>query len=148
MASVADQNDSAALVDIALAFVMNLGDKRTDGIEHSQIAGLSILFDRARNPMRAKDRHRARRNLRKVLDETCAFRLETFDDVPVVNNFVTDINGRPESMESPLDDLDRPHHTGTKPARLRQDNPEPHCSPSDLQLARESGMWSSHFLVA
>jgi hypothetical protein len=109
--------------------MMNLGDKRTDGVKHSQIARPSILFDGARNAMRAEDRYCAPRNLGKVLDETCAFRLEAFDDVAVVNNFVTDINGRPESIESPLDDLDRPHHTGTKPARLRQDNPEPHFSP-------------------
>jgi hypothetical protein len=40
----------------------------------------------------------------------------------VMHDLVADIDGRPELLQGPLDDLDRPLDTGTKAARFGQNH--------------------------
>ena len=47
MAGMADQDDDAALVEITLTLMMDLGDERTDRIQHRQAAFLGIELDGA-----------------------------------------------------------------------------------------------------
>ena len=48
MAGMADQDQRAALGDIALALVVHLGDQRAGGIEHRQPARRGFVLDAAR----------------------------------------------------------------------------------------------------
>jgi len=70
--------------------------------------------------VRAEHGDRARRNLRQVLDEACTFRAQAFDDVPVVNDLVPNVDGRAKPRERVLDDIDGADDAGAKAARLCQ----------------------------
>jgi hypothetical protein len=156
MAGMPDQDHDATIVEISLAFVMHLGDERTDCIEDRQPAALGIDFDRSRHAMSAEDRHRAGGHLGQALDETRALRLEALDDMAVMDNLVANIDRCAISLERTLDDFDRTHHTRAKPTRLRQNDfhdpapprpPEPGCHPW-LSLVRQGGAGSRYFPVA
>ena len=55
MAGMADQDDLAALVGVALAFAVHLRDQRTGGVDDRQPAGAGSLLDRARDAVGAED---------------------------------------------------------------------------------------------
>jgi len=118
MARVTDQDHDATLPDITLALAVDLGDERTRRIENAQATGLRILFYEPRDAVRAENGDRSGGHFRKVLDETCAFRAQALDDVAVVNDFVSDVNGRAKLRERLLDDVDGPDHAGAETARL------------------------------
>ena len=44
---MADQNDGAAMVEISLALIVDLGDERAGGIEDDKLARRGIIFDGA-----------------------------------------------------------------------------------------------------
>jgi len=118
MARVTDQDHDTALCDITLALAMDLGDERTRRIENAQATGLRILFYEPRDAVRAENGDRSGGHFRKVLDETCALCAQALDDVAVVNDFVSDVNGRAKLRERLLDDVDGPDHAGAETARL------------------------------
>jgi hypothetical protein len=120
MSGMTDQDHRAALTDIALALVMNLGHQRAGGVDHRQIAIGRFALHAFRNAMRAEDRDCAVGNLRHVLDEPGALRFQRFDHVFVMDDLVTHIDRRAVFLQGALDDVDRPHHAGAKPARLGQ----------------------------
>ena len=99
---------------------MHFRDERTRRIEHAQAAHLRVVFDLSRHAMRAEDRDRARGDFGQMFDEARAFGAEAFDDVAVVHDFVSYVDGRSEFRQCVLDDVDRANHTGAKAARLRQ----------------------------
>ena len=82
----------------------------------------STLFD---HPVRRKDRHRAmpapRPAHRRTRRRACR---RSLDDVAVVHDFVTDVDGRTELLQGPLHDLDCPLNARAKAARLGQDRRE------------------------
>jgi hypothetical protein len=61
-------------------------------------------------------------DLREILDEPGALRLQTFYDMFVVHNLVTHIDGRSVFLQRALHDLDGTNHTGAESTRLREDN--------------------------
>ena len=138
MAGVADQNQSAPLLDIALALQMNLGDERTGRIEHRQTALGGILFDRARNAMGTENGHGTGRHLGQILDETRPLGLQRLDDAAVVNDLMADIDRRAIFGQGPLDDFDGPHHAGAKTPWLSQNDLHATSSPADGQRKDET----------
>ena len=64
VARMADQDQLAALADIALALIVHLGDERAGGIEHRQVAGRGLLLDALRHAMRLEHRDGVRREPR------------------------------------------------------------------------------------
>ncbi len=122
VAGMADQDQLAALPDIALALIVHLGDERTGRIEHRQVAVRRLVLDAFRHPMGAEDGHRVGRHLRELLDEARPLGLEVFDHVLVVHDLVAHVDGRAVFLQRALDDLDRPNDAGAKTPRLSQDH--------------------------
>ena len=122
MAGMADQDDLAALIGVALALDMHLGDQRAGRVDDRQAALAGARLDRAGDAVRAEDRDRARRDLVDLVDKARALGAQPLDDVPVVHDLVPDIDRRPVFLERPLDDLDRAFDPGAKAARLGQDH--------------------------
>ena len=120
MAGMADQDDLAPLIGIALALDMDLRDQRAGRVDDRQPALAGAPLDLARHAVRAEDRHRARRHLVDLVDKAGALGAQPLDDMPVVHDLVPDIDRRAVFLERALDDLDRPFDPGTKPAGLRQ----------------------------
>ncbi len=75
--------------------------------------------------MGAEDRHGAVGNLIQLLDKDRAHALELLDHMAIVHDFVADIDRGAEFLESPLDDLDRPHDAGAETSGLSHKNPHP-----------------------
>ena len=122
MAGVADQNEPAALRDIALALIVHLGDQRAGGVEHRELALRGFLLDALGDAMGAEDGDRVRRNLGEVLDEMRAFGLEALDDMLVVHDLVAHIDRRAVFLQGALDDLDGADDARAKTARLSEYN--------------------------
>src|SRR5262245_34110175 len=120
MAGMTNKNDDASLADIALALKVHSCDKRADCVQDRQATRLGIIRDGARHSVRAENRHRARWNFGKVLNEAGSLRLEALDDVPVMHYLVTHIDGGVEFFECALHNLDGPEYTGSETPRLRQ----------------------------
>ena len=118
MALVADQDDLVAILGVALAFLVHLGNQGAGRVEHRQVAAVGVVLDLLGHAMGAEHRDRALRDLVHLLDEARALRLQAFDDPLVVNDFVADIDRRPVDLQRPLDDLNRAFHPGAKSAWL------------------------------
>ena len=91
-----NKNDDASLVDIALALKVHSCDKRADCVQDRKATRLGIILDGARHPVRAENRHCARRNLGKVLHEARALGLEALHYVTVMDDLMAHINRRSE----------------------------------------------------
>ena len=76
---MADQDDQAALPDVASALAVNLRDERAGCIQNPQAARLRILLHPPRDPVRAEDGDRSRGDLRQIFDETRPFCAEALD---------------------------------------------------------------------
>ncbi|EJO59443.1 hypothetical protein BURMUCF2_A2153 [Burkholderia multivorans CF2] len=62
------------------------------------------------------------RHLVEFLNESCPFITQIFDDVPVVDDFMTHINRRAVLLQRAIDDLDGADNPRTKAARLGKDD--------------------------
>ena len=122
VAGVADQDDLAALGGVAAALVVHLGDQRAGRVDHRQVALGGQLLDPLGHAVGGEDRHRAGRDLVQFVDEHRAAGAQILHHVPVVHDFVTDIDRRAEFLQRPLDDFDRPLHAGAETAGLGQDD--------------------------
>ena len=122
MAGVPDQDQLAALPDIALALVVDLGHQRTGRVEHRQAALRGLVLDALGDAMGAEDRDGVVGNFRHVLHEHGALGLEAFDDVLVVHDLVPHIDRRAVFLQRALDDLDGAHDASAKSPRLSQDH--------------------------
>ena len=69
VAGVADQDELAALADVALALIVNLGHQRTGRVQHRQFARRGFFLDVAGDAMRAENRHGVFGDFRQRLDE-------------------------------------------------------------------------------
>ena len=117
---MADQDDLAALAGVVAAFLVHLGDQRTGGVDHRQVAALRLFLHLRRDAVGAEDGDGAFGNLVEFLDEDGALGAQRFDDVLVVDDLVPDVDGRAVERQRALDDLDRAFDAGAEAARLRQ----------------------------
>ncbi len=120
MAGMADQDQRAALGDVPLALIVDLGDQRAGGIEHRKPAGSGFFLDAAGHAVGAEHGHGAGRNLGEVLDEDRAFVLQALDHVFVMHDLVPDIDRRAVLLKRAFHDFDGAHDTGAKAAGLRE----------------------------
>jgi hypothetical protein len=70
--------------------------------------------------MRTEDGDRPCGHFREIFDEARAFCAQAFDDMAVVNDLVSNVDGGAKLRECLLDDVDGPDHAGAKAARLRE----------------------------
>ena len=117
---MADENHRSPLGHVALALIMDLGDKRAGGVQHWEPAAGSFFLHGSGDAVRAEDGDRIRRHLKQILDEDRALGFQAFHDMLVVNDLMADVDRRAVFLERPFDDLDSPDHAGTKAARLSQ----------------------------
>src|SRR5262249_26784723 len=82
-------------------------DQRTSRVDHRKTTLLRAILDGARDPVRAENGDSTGRDLVDLVDETRALGVQSLDDMPVVNDFMTHIDRRPIFFEGALDDLDR-----------------------------------------
>jgi hypothetical protein len=68
--------------------------------------------------MGAEDRYGSRGDLVDLVDKMGAFGAQPLDDMPVVNDFVTDVDRRAVLFQRALDDLDCSFDPGAKASRL------------------------------
>ena len=125
---MADEDEHAALADIALALIVDFADQRTGGVQHGQAALLRFFLHAARHAVGAEHRHGVGRNLGQVFDEARALGFERFDHALVVHDLVAHIDRRPVFLQRAFHDLDRAHDACTKSARLSQNHLHPSCS--------------------
>ena len=140
MAGVADEDEHAALRDVALALVVHFGDQRTGRIEHRQVPASGLVHDALRHAMRAENGDGARRDLGQFLDEDCTLGLEAIDHEFVVNDLVTDVDRRSVLLERTLDDFDGAHHAGAESARLRKKDLHGRAAGTRVDAARTADM--------
>jgi hypothetical protein len=120
MARMTDQDDQTPLRDVTLALAMDFGDQRTGSIQNMQAARLCIELDDPCHPMRTEDGDRPGGYFGEIFDEARAFCAQAFDDMAVVNDFMSNVDGGAKFRERLLDDVDGPDHAGAKAARLRE----------------------------
>ncbi len=118
MEGMPDQDDLAPLIGVALALDMDFRDEWAGRVDDRQAARSGPILDRAGHAVGAEDRDAAWRHLVDLVDEMRAFAAQPLDNVPVMNDFMTDIDRRAVFLERPLDDLDRPFDPGAKSSRL------------------------------
>ena len=68
--------------------------------------------------MGAEHRDGVLRDVFDVLDEASTLLAQTVDNVLVVDDFVTNVDGRAIDLERSFDDVDGPDDSGTKSSRL------------------------------
>jgi hypothetical protein len=95
---------------------------------HRQAARLGLIDDRLCDAMSTENRHRSIRNFVQVLDEHCSLALERLDHMAIVDNFMTHVDRSAELLQRAIDDVNCPHDTGAKAARLSQKYPHPDIS--------------------
>src|SRR4029077_16597543 len=95
VAGMADQDDLAPLIGVALAFDMYLGDQRAGRVDNRQAALSGALLDLAGDAMGAEDRHRTRRDLIDLVDELGTLGAQPLDDMAIVHDLMPDIDRRP-----------------------------------------------------
>jgi hypothetical protein len=97
---------------------MNLGDQGAGRVYNRKAAFGRRLLNRLGHAMGAEDCDAARRHLVQFVDEMGPLGPQAFDDMPVMNDFMPDIDRRAEFIDRPLDDLDRAFDSGAKTTRL------------------------------
>ena len=120
MARVTDQDELTTLRHVTLALAMYFCDQRTGSIQDMQATPLRIKLDDPCHPVRTENGDRTAGYFREVFDEARAFCAQAFDDMAVVNDFVSNVDGGAKLRERLLDDVNGPDHAGAKAARLRE----------------------------
>ena len=104
---------------------MNFRDERAGGVDATETVAYRGLPHRGRYAERAEDQQRTRRRIGGILDEDRPLLPQPLDHVVVVNDFVTNVDGRSELLKDELDALDGPVDTGTESARAGEQNTHP-----------------------
>ena len=119
---MADQDDLAILFGVVLAFLVDLGDQGTGGVDDRQATIFGFDLDFFGDSMGAENGHRAIRNIVDFLDEDGAFVTQGFDHPFVVNDFVSHIDWRPVKFQRAFDDFNGAFNAGAKSTRTGQPN--------------------------
>src|SRR5262249_25077679 len=122
MALMADQDDVEALLGIALALAVDLGDQRAGGIDDGQVAQRGLVGDLLRDSVGAEDRDGTLGSLVQLVDEAGADAPQLLDHALVVHDLMTDIDGRAIFLEREFDDLYGALDAGAKSSRLRKNH--------------------------
>jgi hypothetical protein len=129
MAGMADQHDLPPAGGVAAAFIVNLGDQRTGGIDDRQPARRCGFLHLARDAVGAENGARAGRHLVQLVDEDRATGAQILNHVAIVHDFVTDIDRGAVLLQRALDNFDGPLDARAKAAGLGQDDADHAASP-------------------
>ena len=112
-----DKDDVAIAIDQSLGLAMHFGNQRARRIEVGKSARFGIGRHAFGNAMRRKNDRGAVGHFVKLIDEHSPLRLQRVDHVTVMDNLVSDIDGRAMLFDRQFDDSDGAVDTGAKSAR-------------------------------
>ena len=115
---MADQHHIATLARVVPYFHVYLGDERTGGVEHLEVAALRFVLDRLRDTVRREDDRRAVRHFVEFLHEHRAHAAQPLDDMTVVDHLVAHEDRRAVELDRTLDDVDGAVDSGTEATRV------------------------------
>ncbi len=122
MVLMADQDNGIALARELDRLQMNFGDQRTGGVNHFKIASPSVVAHGRRYAVSAENDPRPGRNLVQFLDKDRARAAQLIHNVPVMDDFLANINRRAVQIQRDLDHVDGADDTSAKPPWPQQDN--------------------------
>jgi hypothetical protein len=96
---------------------MHFGYERASGINHSQLAFLRFGANAGRHAMRAENEHCANWYFFDGLDENRAAAAQLVHYVPVVHDFVMDVNRIAVGFQREFHDIHRANYAGAEAAR-------------------------------
>ena len=133
MTRMANQKNGVTLLGIFHGLDMNLGHKRTCGVDGMKIPLLRDLTDLGGNSVGRKEQVASIGHFVQGVDENCSLGSKRLDDVFVVNNLVIDIDGGPKFAQSDFQTLNRHVNASAKTTRARENDfhlpsPLPHLS--------------------
>jgi hypothetical protein len=99
---------------------MYFGYERASRVDHMQVFAFGKLKDLRRDAVRAEDADRAVRYLLDAVNEYHIAAAQVINYIPVVNDFVKDIDGWRVIIERAFDYINRANHARAKAARLCQ----------------------------
>jgi len=117
---MADQNNLAASIEVALGLDMHFRNQRAGGVDVNHLAPPRLGWHRFRHAVRREDDRPIFRAGVQFFDEHRPQRLEPFDDMAVVDNLVAHIDRRAPLPDRLLNDLDGPVDPGAEAPRRRQ----------------------------
>ena len=93
---------------------MHFRDQRAGRIDHRKTALLGAILDGAGDPMRAENGDSTGRDLVDFVHEMRALGAQPLHNMPIVNDFMADIDRRTIFFERAFDDLDRSFYPGAE----------------------------------
>jgi hypothetical protein len=132
VAFVADQQDVVVVGGESPGLVVHLRDEGARRVDGAQIAFASLVVDLGRDPVRGEHDSGTLGHFFVLVNEDRALRLQRRDDVLVVDDLLTHVDGRVVELQRLFDCLHRPVDSCAVAARLRQQHPlrrfthEPH----------------------
>src|SRR5262245_21989145 len=125
---------------------MYLGDERACRVDGSQVAPGGRIANGRGDAVGAVQDGRAGWDLVNRVHKHNALRSKAFDDRPVVDDFVVDVERRAERGQRGVEGVDGHVHAGAETTRTRQN--DVHETPSTNQPPRTSSDHRMHIAVA
>ena len=104
--AVSDEDDLAVAGDVAAHFAVDFLHERAGRVNVEETARARVIGDGARDAVRRGDDGTVGRRFAEFADEDGAFSGEVSDDPPVVDDFVSDIDGFAEAVEGVFHGVD------------------------------------------
>ncbi len=120
--AVADEDDVVALFGEPQHLHVDLGDKGAGGIDFVQLAFLTLAADLRGDAVGAVDDDAACWYLVDGIDEDDAAAAEVVDDVPVVDDFVENVDGRALKFQDLIHDINGHVDAGTESTGVGQND--------------------------
>ena len=117
MAGMPDKQNVATVVDQPLRLAVHLGDERAGGVDIVEPARFGDRRHDLRHAMGGEHHGPAVGHFVQFLDEDRAQPTQPVYDEAVVDDFVPDIDRRPEPLDRQFDDLDGAVDAGAESAR-------------------------------
>ena len=123
VARVSDEQDLVSEAREPDGFEVDLGDERAGGVDDPQTALHRVGPHLRRDPVGGEHHRRSVGDFRELVDETHAAGLEVPDDVPVVDDLLSDVDRPVEAVQGEVHDLDRADHARAKAAGGGEEDP-------------------------
>ena len=122
VAFVADEQNVVIVAGESLRFLVHLRDQGARRVDRAQVPLGSRVVDGRRHTVRREHEQRSLGNLVGFVDEDHALIFERLDDVAIVDDLLTHVDGCAVLLEGLLDGLDRAVDAGAVAARLGEEH--------------------------
>ncbi len=122
VAAVADEDGLLAILAVSGDLQVDLGHQGAGGVEDTQVAPGGLCTHLLGHPVGTEDDRGPVRDLVQFFDKNGAALAQVLDHEAVVDHLMADIDGGPEELDGPLDDVDGSVHAGAKAPRVGDDD--------------------------